>query len=88
MKIYDGQSTSDTSLGVFTGARRPFTVQSSGHFMLVELIKQGLHLTSLCNFTGVGSFYSTKGKFLLVWLFFVGILVSYENGEIDRYNLI
>jgi len=82
IKIYDGRRTNNASLGVFTGVRRPFMVQSSGQFMLVKLIK-GLHLTSLCNFTGVCSLHSTKGKFLPIWLFFVGILVSRENGEIN-----
>ena len=63
MQIYDGLNTTDISLGVFTGARRPFTIQSSGRFMLVKLI----FANSFCklflnNLKGVYTFNTTKGK--------------------------
>ena len=63
MQIYDGRHTSDTSLGNFTGARRPFTIQSSGRFMLVKLIFEELWWKGyLNNLKGVYTFKTTKGK--------------------------
>ena len=64
MQIYDGRyPADDTSLGVFTGARRPFTVQSSGRFMLVKVIFQELFWKGyLNNLKGVYTFKRTKGK--------------------------
>ena len=35
--VYDGKSTNAPLLGVYTGTRKPFTVQSSGSFLLVKL---------------------------------------------------
>ena len=37
--VYDGKRYSDTILGVFTGARQPFIIQSSGRFMMFTLQK-------------------------------------------------
>jgi hypothetical protein len=68
IQIYDGRNTNNTLLGVFTGAIRPFVVQSSGHFMLVKLIKEGLDLNFLSNFKGVYTFNTTKGKFSIIYL--------------------
>ena len=63
MQIYDGQNTTDASLGVFTGARRPFTIQSSGRFMLVKLIfEKSWWKRYLNNVKGVYTFKTTKGK--------------------------
>ena len=64
MQIYDARyPADDTSLGVFTGARRPFTVQSSGRFMLVKLIFEKLWWKSyLKNLKGVYTFKTTQGK--------------------------
>ena len=64
IRIYDGRKTTDTSLGVFTGARRPFTIQSSGQFMLVKLTNENwwLKLRDLSNLKGVYTFNTTKGK--------------------------
>ena len=62
IRIYDGRKTTDTSLGVFAGARRPFTIQSSGQFMLVRLTKETWWLETLSNLKGVYSFNTTKGK--------------------------
>ena len=62
IRIYDGRKTTDTSLGVFTGARRPFTIQSSGQFMLVKLTEEKWWLKPLSNLKGVYTFNTTKGK--------------------------
>ena len=64
MQIYDGRyPADDTSLGVFTGARRPFTIQSSGRFMLVRLICElWWKRYFLNNLKGVYTFKTTKGK--------------------------
>ena len=62
IRIYDGRKATDTSLGVFTGARRPFTIQSSGQFMLVKLTKAKWWQKPLSNLKGVYTFSTTKGK--------------------------
>ena len=62
--IYDGLYKNNTLLGVFTGVRRPFIVQSSGRFMLVRLIK--LYRFTRNNFKGVYTFGTAKGKFLVI----------------------
>ena len=38
IRIHDGKG-SDTVLGVFTGARQPFIIQTSGRFMMLTLQK-------------------------------------------------
>ncbi|XP_068754299.1 uncharacterized protein [Montipora capricornis] len=35
VKVYDGRNISQTLLGHFTSSKSPFTLQSSGHYMLV-----------------------------------------------------
>jgi len=62
MQIYDGRNTTDTSLGVFTGARRPFTIQSSGRFMLVKRFTHIWWRGYLSNLKGVYTFKTTKDK--------------------------
>ena len=37
MFVYNGKTTKDSLTGVFTGTRKPFTVHSSGRFMLVKV---------------------------------------------------
>lgn len=66
MQIYDGRTTNDTLLGAFTGTKRPFVVLSSGRFTLVKLLKQD-KLLSLCNFKGVYTFGTTKGKVCVIY---------------------
>ena len=61
VQIYDGRYTNATSLGVFTGTRRPFTVQSSGQFMSIKLIKKK-ETSFLCNVKGVFTCNKTKGE--------------------------
>ena len=58
IRIHDGKG-SDTVLGVFTGARQPFIIQTSGRFMMFTLQKRSW--ATPCNFKGtfIGS---RKGK--------------------------
>ena len=69
IRIYDGRKTTDTSLGVFTGARRPFSIQSSGQFMFVRLTEQNLLWKPLSNLRGVLTFNTTKGTSVTFELF-------------------
>ena len=57
--VHDGKRKNDTVLGVFTGARQPFIIQTSGRFMMFTLQKE--YSFSPCNFKGtfIGS---RKGK--------------------------
>ena len=57
--VHDGKRKNDTVLGVFTGARQPFIIQTSGRFMMFTLQKS--FPFTPCNFKGtfIGS---RKGK--------------------------
>ena len=59
IQVHDGKGKSDTVLGVFTGERQPFIIQTSGRFMILTLQKE--HSFTLFNFKGtfIGS---RKGK--------------------------
>ena len=59
IQVHDGKGKSDTVLGVFTGARQPFIIQTSGRFMMLTLQKDTRW--TRCNFKGtfIGS---RKGK--------------------------
>ena len=59
IQVHDGKRKNDTVLGVFTGARQPFIIQTSGRFMMFTLQKD--YSWTLCNFKGtfIGS---RKGK--------------------------
>ena len=39
IQVHDGKRKNDTVLGVFTGARQPFIIQTSGRFMMLTLQK-------------------------------------------------
>ena len=58
IQVHDGKRKSDPILGIFTGTRQPFTIQTSGRFMIVALQKD-LIITP-CNFKG--TFYTTPKK--------------------------
>ena len=58
IRIHDGKG-SDTVLGVFTGARQPFIIQTSGRFMMFTLQKE--YSFTPCNFKGT-FISSRKGK--------------------------
>ena len=62
IRLYDGKSTNATLLGIYTRTRRPFTVQSSGCFLLVTLTTQ--HELSLRYFKGGFTAASTIGEFV------------------------
>ena len=59
IQVHDGKRENDTVLGVFTGARQPFIIQTSGQFMMFTLQKD--HSWTPRNFKGtfIGS---RKGK--------------------------
>ena len=59
IQVHDGKRKNDTVLGVFTGARQPFIIQTSGRFMMFTLQKDS-RWTS-CNFKGI-FIGSRKGK--------------------------
>ena len=60
IKVFDGKSKNDTLLGIFSGSRRPFIVQTSGQFMMVAFKRN--HEEAFFNFTGVYSSSSIKGE--------------------------
>ena len=60
IEVYDGKSKNDTLLGIFSGSRRPFIVQTSGQFMMVTF-KKYTEFTYF-NFKGVCSSTSIKGE--------------------------
>ena len=65
MFVYNGKTTKDTLTGVYTGTRKPFTVHSSGRFMLLKLSLHGhFYQYATRNFkatytstTGIGKLY-------------------------------
>ena len=60
IKVFDGKSKNDTLLGIFSGSRRPFIVQTSGQFMMVTFTSY--HEEAFFNFRGVYSSSSIKGE--------------------------
>ena len=59
IQVHDGKGKNDTVLGIFSGARQPFIIQTSGRFMMFTLQKS--FPFTPCNFKGtfIGS---RKGK--------------------------
>ena len=60
IKVFDGKSKNDTLLGIFSGSRRPFIVQTSGQFMMVTFKRYTEF--AYFNFKGVCSSTSIKGE--------------------------
>ena len=60
IKVFDGKSKNDTLLGIFSGSRRRFIVQTSGQFMMVTFKRY--HKLGFFNFEGVYSSTSIKGE--------------------------
>ena len=58
IQVYDGRRKNDTVLGVFTGTRQPFLIQTSGRFMMLTLKKK--YWFTRCIFEG--AYYTRKGK--------------------------
>ena len=58
IQVHDGKRKNDTILGIFSGARRPFIIQTSGRFMMVALQKD--FLSTPCNFKG--TYYTSQEK--------------------------
>ena len=59
IQVHDGKGKNDTVLGIFTGARQPFIIQTSGRFMMLTL--QKAYSSAPCNFKGT-FISSRKGK--------------------------
>ena len=64
IRVYDGKSTNDTLLGIYSGTRRPFTVQSSGRYLLVKLTTQ--NEKTMRYFKGVFTSATTIGELCTV----------------------
>ena len=60
IKVFDGKSKNDTLLGIFSGSRRPFMVQTSGQFMMLTFKRY--HESAFFNFKGVYFSTSIKGE--------------------------
>ena len=60
IKVFDGKSKNDTLLGIFSGSRRPFVVQTSGQFMMVTFKRY--HLFGFFSFKAVYFSTSIKGE--------------------------
>ena len=60
IKVFDGKSKNDTLLGIFSGSRRQFVVQTSGKFMMLTFKRY--HKLGFFNFEGVYSSTSIKGE--------------------------
>ncbi|CAH3177130.1 unnamed protein product [Porites evermanni] len=58
IQVYDGKRKNDTVLGVFTGTRQSFVIQTSGRFMMLTLKKK--YSSTPCIFKG--AFYSISRK--------------------------
>ena len=58
IQVHDGKRKSDTILGIFSGERQPFIIQTSGRFMLVAL--QKYYPFTHCNFKG--TYYTNPKK--------------------------
>ena len=59
IQVHDGKGESDTVLGIFSGARQPFIIQTSGRTMTFTVQKSGS--VTHCNFKGT-FISSRKGK--------------------------
>ena len=59
IRVHDGKGKNDTVLGIFSGARQPFIIQTSGRFMMFTLQKDSRWTP--CNFKGT-FMGSRKGK--------------------------
>ena len=60
IEVYDGKSKNDTLVGIFSGSKRPFIVQTSSQFMMVNFKRY--HEWAFFNFKGVYSSSSIKGE--------------------------
>ena len=58
IQVHDGKRKNDIILGIFSGARQPFIIQTSGRFMMVALKKD--NLSTPCNFKG--TYYTSHKK--------------------------
>ena len=86
IEVYDGKSKNDTLLGIFSGSRRPFIVQTSGQFMMVTFKRY--HEEAFFNFKGVYSSSSIKGELYVPKREFKNVRRKFIGGELGKTYLI
>ena len=86
IEVYDGKSKNDTLLGIFSGSRRPFIVQTSGQFMMVTFKRY--HEEAFFNFKGVYSSSSIKGELYVPKKEFKNVRRKCIGGELRKTYLI
>ena len=86
IEVYDGKSKNDTLLGIFSGSRRPFIVQTSGQFMMVTFKRY--HEEAFFNFKGVYSSSSIKGELYVPKKEFKNVRRKCIGGELGKTYLI
>lgn len=79
--VYDGNTKDNTLLGKFTGTKRPFTVQSSGCSIMIQLKKYSRLLRS----TFRASYRYPKKKGKLIFILFYRWGIHHIGGE-ERTN--
>ena len=86
IKVFDGRSKNDTLLGIFSGSRRPFIVQTSGQFMMLTFKRY--HEEAFFNFKGVYSSSSIKGELYVPKREFKNVRRIFIRGELGKTYLI
>ena len=86
IEVYDGKSKNDTLLGIFSGSRRPFIVQTSGQFMMVTF--QRYHEEAFFNFKGVYSSSSIKGELYVPKKEYKNVRRKFIEGQLGKTYLI
>ena len=86
IEVYDGKSKNDTLLGIFSGSRRPFIVQTSGQFMMVTFKRN--HEEAFFNFKGVYSSSSIKGELYVPKKELKNVRRKFIEGQLGKTYLI
>ena len=86
IEVYDGKSKNDTLLGIFSGSRRPFIVQTSGQFMMVTFKRN--HEEAFFNFKAVYSSSSIKGELYILKKEFKIFRRKFEGCELGKTYLV
>ena len=60
VEIYDASDKNQSLLGIYTGTRSSFIVQSTGRYLFLVVIKTDP--MAISNFTAVYSYIATKGE--------------------------
>ena len=86
IKVYDGKRKNETLLGIFSGSRRPFIVQTSGQFMMVTFKRYGVE--AFFNFKGVYSSSSIKGELYVPKKELKNVRRKFIEGQLGKTYLI